>query len=200
MFEHLQNRIPKQISEEDQRLSAVVLPLIKIEGEYHLLFEVRANTLHHQPGEVCFPGGRVDAYESTRAAAIREVKEELLVGDENLKIYGPLDYFFSPGHMKVQPYLGELFDYKGQFSKAEVAEVFTVPLSFFKKTEPKIAYCDTSTIPRDDFPYELVAGGKDYPWAKGAYDVYFYEYEGHIIWGMTAKMLAKNLHFIKTSD
>ena len=38
---------------------AILVPLVQWEGQRCLLFETRADTLvGHQPGEVCFPGGR----------------------------------------------------------------------------------------------------------------------------------------------
>ena len=42
---------------------AVLVPLVRRRGAAHLLFEVRADTLNRQPGEVCFPGGRIEAGE-----------------------------------------------------------------------------------------------------------------------------------------
>ena len=40
---------------------AVLVPLIEKDGEFHILFEVRSPKLKSQPGEVCFPGGAVEA-------------------------------------------------------------------------------------------------------------------------------------------
>lgn len=47
---------------------AVLVPLVEGPEGPSLLFEVRASTLAHQPGEVCFPGGRVEPGESPRTA------------------------------------------------------------------------------------------------------------------------------------
>ena len=43
---------------------AVLVPLVEGGEELSLLFEVRAYTLRRQPGEVCFPGGRIEPGES----------------------------------------------------------------------------------------------------------------------------------------
>lgn len=40
---------------------AVLCPLVERPDGLHLLFEVRSAALHRQPGEVCFPGGRMEA-------------------------------------------------------------------------------------------------------------------------------------------
>lgn len=58
--------------------SAVILPLIKVDGEYHILFEKRS---HHIPqgGEICFPGGRFspELDQTYQDTALRETEEEL---------------------------------------------------------------------------------------------------------------------------
>lgn len=56
MFKHLNTRIPKRIEQEKDKVSAVMIPLIKKNDGYHILFEVRSNKLSQQPGEICFPG------------------------------------------------------------------------------------------------------------------------------------------------
>ena len=43
---------------------AVLCPLVERPDGLHLLFEVRSAALHRQPGEVCFPGGRMEAGET----------------------------------------------------------------------------------------------------------------------------------------
>lgn len=55
MFESLRHHIPKRIGKEKETSFAVLIPLIKKEDGYHVLFEVRARHLNKQPGEVCFP-------------------------------------------------------------------------------------------------------------------------------------------------
>ena len=197
MFKDLNTRIPKRIEQEKEKVSAVLIPLIKKESGYHILFEIRSNKLTHQPGEICFPGGRREPDETSMQAAIRETCEELLVSESDIEFYGPLDYFLSPAGMRIDGYLGELKDYKGQYSKDEVAEIFTVPLEFFQNTKPKRYYNKVNMQPEDDFPFDKVPGGRDYPWARGKYEVLFYEYEEHIIWGLTAKILYYNLKLIQ---
>lgn len=197
MFEHLSNRIPERIEHEKEKVSAVLLPLIKKDGRYHILFEVRSNKLTHQPGEICFPGGRRESGETSMQAAIRETCEELLVSESDIQLYGPLDYFLSPAGLRIDAYLGELVNYDGQFSKDEVSDVFAVPLEFFQNNQPERYYNKIQILPEDDFPFDKIPGGRDYPWAKGKYEVLFYEYDGYMIWGLTAKILYYNLKMIQ---
>lgn len=198
MFEHLDKHIPKRIEENLEKVSAVLIPLIKKENEYHILFEVRSRKLKRQPGEICFPGGRREKNETTLQTAVRETKEELLIHESDLKIYGALDYFLSPAKIRVEPFLGELINYHGQYSLDEVESIFTVPLQFFLENKPDIYYTDIITAPPASFPFHDVPNGEKYPWTKGKYEVCFYRYKEHIIWGMTAKMLMANLkYFVK---
>ena len=198
MFEALSKRIPNRIEQEKEKVSAVLIPLIKKDDKYHILFEVRSNKLSHQPGEICFPGGRRESNELSSQTAIRETCEELLIPESDVLVYGPLDYFLSPTGMRIDAYLGELVNYNGQFSTDEVAEVFTVPLEFFQSTSPKQYFNHIELQPEENFPFDKIPSGKDYPWAKGKYEVLFYEYDGHVIWGITARILYHNLDLMES--
>ena len=197
MFEHLNTRISKRIEQEKEKVSAIMIPLIKKDDGYHILFEVRSKKLSHQPGEICFPGGKREHDETSMETAIRETCEELLVSESDIKLYGPLDYFLSPAGLRIDTYLGELIDYHGQYSKDEVAETFTVPLEFFRNTQPERYYNEVEMHPEDNFPFDKISSGRNYPWARGEYEVLFYEYDDHIIWGLTAKILYYNLKLIQ---
>ena len=54
---------------------AVLVPLVEREGKLHILYEVRSQDMRRQPGEVCFPGGRIEGDETPEACAIRETEE-----------------------------------------------------------------------------------------------------------------------------
>ena len=170
------------------RKTAVSVPLIEKSGEYEVLFEVRAKNIE-QPGDVCFPGGGLEGDETPREAAIREAAEELLINPSQLKIIGLMDVIYNPSGMLIYPFAAELKDYEGSFSKDEVDEVFTVPLSFFLENEPEVYIVKAKVIPGDDFPYELIYGGEDYDWRPRKEVIYFYRYGERVIWGLTAKII-----------
>lgn len=197
MFDHLNTRIPKRIEQEKEKVSTVLIPLIKKDDKYHILFEIRSNNLSHQPGEICFPGGKRESLETSLQTAVRETCEELLVSESDIQVYGSLDYFLSPTGMRIDVYLGELRNYNGQYSIDEVSDIFMVPLEFFQNTLPKRYYNNVQMQPEHDFPFDKIPEGRNYPWAKGKYEVLFYEYENHIIWGITAKILFHNIKLIQ---
>jgi len=55
---------------KEHRFYSVLIPLVEREGKMHVLLEKRAAHIS-QPGEICFPGGRIEAGEPPQAAARR---------------------------------------------------------------------------------------------------------------------------------
>ena len=60
IIEKLGNRTPSIMGEKLNRQAAVLLPLLTIRDETHILFQVRSMQLKSQPGDICFPGGRME--------------------------------------------------------------------------------------------------------------------------------------------
>lgn len=186
MFEALAGRKPGYLDYDRYKQYAVVAPFLPETGEF--LFQVRAETVK-QPGEVSFPGGRIESGEAPAEAAVRETEEELLVDKKTIEVIAPLDVLVAPYHRIVYPFLANLKDYRGTFAKDEVAKVFTVPFEFFLENEPKVYCSEISTAPSGaGFPYHLL-GRESYPWARSKYPVLFYQYGGEVIWGMTARFM-----------
>jgi len=184
----LKNTKPKPM---DYEVSfAVLVPLIEIDGELNLIYEVRSNSIE-QPGEISFPGGRIEDGESPEEAAIRETSEELLLNKANIEIITELNYASSKSGAFIFTFLGLIKDidpYEIEYSIDEVSEVFFVPLSFFLETSPEKYYMNYYPKADKDFPYHMVNNGEDYNWGSIRYPVYFYKYYNYIIWGLTAKI------------
>lgn len=189
----LNNRQPKLYNMKGYFVSAVLLPVIEVDGSMHVLFEVRSKNLKRQPGEICFPGGMVEDGELDRPedTAIRETVEELGIAREKIEILGPLDYFISPIGALIYPYLGRIAgDAKIVPSADEVAEVFLVPVSYFLSARPAQSSIDVSTRFAADFPFHKIPTYYKAGWRiLGTSPVYFYEYGGKLIWGATAGIL-----------
>lgn len=170
---------------------AVLCPLLERPDGLHILFETRAQGLR-QAGEVCFPGGRIEPGETAAQCALRETEEELSIPADEIQLLGQSDFLCNQRGFLLQPVLG-LVSSAGMAalrpSPAEVAEVFTVPLRFFQETEPEMYHYDLVPQLPEDFPYAALGITPDYPWNRGRTDVPAWHYEGHIIWGMTARIL-----------
>lgn len=189
MFENIRNKKAKLNDIDFYKKAAVLVPLIETERGWEILFEVRAANLRFQPGEICFPGGGIEDQEGSIDCAVRETTEELLINRSDIDVICELDYFITPYNLLVHPVLGIIKNYKGTYSKYEVENTFTVPVNYLMNMKPKVYTNVVTTQTQEGFPYELVPGGIDYNWAFGVCSVYFYEYEGRVIWGITAKIL-----------
>ena len=174
-----------------ERSYAVLCPLLERPEGLCLLFEVRAAGLR-QGGEVCFPGGRMERGETAEDCALRETEEELSIPRREVETIGPSDFICSQRGFLLRPVLGVVSP-RGlaslRPSPAEVAETFTVPLSFFRDTAPEVYRYDLTPRGPEGFPYGAVGVPEDYPWAGGAVEVPVWLWEGRAVWGMTARIV-----------
>ena len=170
---------------------AVLCPLVERPDGLHLLFEVRARNLS-QGGEVCFPGGRMEAGETPAQCALRETEEELSIPAAEVSLLGTPDFICNQTGFLLRPVLG-LVSPAGfaalRPSPAEVAEAFTAPLSFFAETAPEPWRYELVPQVPEDFPYESVGIPRDYAWNHGWVDVPVWYWQGHAVWGMTARLV-----------
>lgn len=189
MFEYLKGRMPKSMDEENYRQFAVMVALVQRNGEPCVVFEKRSGGLRRQPGEICLPGGARDAGETALENAVRETMEELQVTREQIHVIAQMDTLFTVYDNKVSVFLCELKDYQMTFAESEVAEIFTVPLDFFMNQQPDVYVNKVRMLTPDDFPYDRIPGGREYPWHDGRKNIYFYYYEDKVIWGLTAYIM-----------
>lgn len=176
---------------------AVFVPIVAHRGKDALLFEKRAASLRRQPGEICFPGGKLEPSESPEDCAVRETGEELLVDKGQITLCGPGDLFVSPFNLIIYPFIGRLDGYRGTFSPDEVDEIIAVPLDFLFSHEPEAYPCSIVNRLPSDFPYERIPGGEHYNWAVGNQDILFYQAGEHLIWGITAQIVRSVLPLIR---
>lgn len=197
----LKNRKVNILGYDEMTKAAVLIPLRQEEDELVILFEKRALHLKRQPGDICFPGGRLEPGDQHPSqAAVRETCEELGVSPEDVQILAPLDVFVTHYNGFIYPYVG-LINREAEFSpNEEVEEIFTVPLSFFMHTEPERFDVTLTVEPPDDFPFHRIVGGRNYGWRKGYIPEYFYSYEGYDIWGLTARILVHFVQLLKRQE
>jgi coenzyme A diphosphatase NUDT7 len=193
------NRTPRILDEDKYRKSAIIVPIVKHDGQECLLFEIRSQNLNDQPGEICFPGGQVEPVDKNEEeAAVRETCEELGLQKSDLEIVGPLDILITPFQFIITPFVAQLDDpNKIKPNPAEVENVFFVPVEFFLKNSPQIFYNQIINSPQQNFPVHLLPNGKNYNWRKAQYPVLFYQYENYTIWGITARIIHNFIEIVK---
>ncbi|MDR2355702.1 MAG: CoA pyrophosphatase [Clostridiales Family XIII bacterium] len=193
------DRTPGSLDRYD--MYAVLVPLVERNGELFLLYQLRAETLRRQPGEVGFPGGKVEPRETPLACAVRETVEELGIPRESIELIGELDriHTYSDFTMYAFPAAVADTDFTRFFNRAEVQEVFLVPVSFFLENEPEIYRYDVAPQVGEDFPYDRIQPKGPYRWRKGRTTVPIYNYEGRAIWGLTGRITMQLINVLKNS-
>jgi 8-oxo-dGTP pyrophosphatase MutT (NUDIX family) len=195
--------------------SAVLIPLIEVEGKYHLLFEKRANHIR-QGGEVSFPGGEFDSKKDhgLRQTALRETSEELGISVDKIQIIGKIGTLVAPMGVTVDPFIGVLLvrDLNElSIDKNEVEKIFSVPVEHFLKKKP-----DEYTVKLEVHPSYTDENGKEIellpvqklglppkyskPWKNGFHRILVYNSTEEVIWGITAEIvyeLCRMIHSIK---
>lgn len=130
----------------------------------------RASHLAHHPGQIAFPGGKIDAGDAgPEAAALREAAEEIGLPAMAAQIIGRLPDHETVTGFRITPVLAHIADFAPLPEPGEVDEVFTVPLSWLGNPDN---YRIEGRLWRGTFRHYYAA-----PWGP------------YYIWGATARIL-----------
>ncbi len=153
----------------ERRAAAVLVPLFLRDGALHTVFIRRPETAPSHPGQIAFAGGRIEAGEDARAAALREAEEELGLHRDLVVPLGALHDVDTTTGFVMTPWVASIPDgVVWRPNDAEVARVFTAPLEGLAKVR------DTVTLERDGKRYTTPL----YPW------------DGETIWGATGRVVS----------
>ncbi|AMW32565.1 NUDIX domain-containing protein [Fervidobacterium changbaicum] len=161
--------------------------------ESKILFEVRSENIP-QPLEVSFPGGHIEMNEEPYEAALRELKEE--TGLRTVDFLFEVEPLVTPFNSVIYPFVVAVDINELRINTNEVKETFLVPIEHFQRPY-SIGIVDVELKPREDFPFHLIAFGRNYNWKRGIYKVIFYKYGDYIIWGITAKIAQRTYELMK---
>lgn len=182
---------------------SVLVPLIEREGELFLLYEVRAEHMKRQPGEVCFPGGKVEEGEDLRQCAVRETVEELGIQEQDIQIISQMDILYTYSNFTMYPFLGTIKAEalaRLRCNPDEVKEIFLIPLKSLMETEPFVYKSRITQVVGDDFPYEKIRFPKGYKWREGVSEVPIYEVKDRVIWGLTGRITRNLVDVLKSQE
>jgi 8-oxo-dGTP pyrophosphatase MutT (NUDIX family) len=146
--------------------SAVLILLFPIKSQLHICLTVRNKKLRTHPGEISFPGGKIDDGEQEIfQTAIRETEEETGITVENASIIGFLSDIYIPvSNFIISPVIGILAEKPHyNINKVEVERVLTIPLSHLfneknKSVEKLLIRGQERMIPCYKFDKEIIWG------------------------------------------
>ncbi|MGH8595761.1 MAG: NUDIX hydrolase [Gammaproteobacteria bacterium] len=156
---------------ETLRPAAVLFALTAHEGVVETVLTVRNSALKSHPGQISFPGGRIEPGDRDVAeTAMREAAEEIGIEVRDIEVIGALDQCITGTGYSVVPVVALIPpNYPYRLDHREVAEVFHVPMPhLFDAT-------------RHQRLSRIING------ARREYDAI--DYNGYHIWGATARMI-----------
>jgi 8-oxo-dGTP pyrophosphatase MutT (NUDIX family) len=167
----LASRTRVSIAKPQLKHAGVLIPLFFQQEELCVLLTKRTDFVETHKGQISFPGGTKDESDTSIIdTALRETFEEIGISPRHIDVLGLFDDYETPSGFLLTPVVGYIRSLpQMMINQQEVAEVLSVPLSFFLDAQhhesKKIVYNDC------------------------AFDVNFYYYHHYTIWGATATLL-----------
>ncbi len=151
----------------DQKDASVLVPLLTVNNQWHLLFIRRAESVDDMhSGQVAFPGGHLKSGEAPITGALRETAEEIGLSPEHVTIIGGLGKFQSISNHMVTAIVGLVpYPYPFVLQEKEVSHIFTIPVDWLAD--------------RNNY-------GARYHSCSARKQIYYEEYDGEILWGLSA--------------
>lgn len=169
----LRHRKKEKVTDENLKASAVLIPIFYDQGQYQILLTERSDEVVFHKGQVCFPGGTQEPSDSgLLQTALREAQEEIGLEPKDIEIAGELDDMLTfVTDYVISPFVAFIpYPHSLRFNGREVKGTFSVPLSYLM---------DEANFNQDS---------------------YAYEYEGHTIWGATARILRQFVDLLKSES
>jgi 8-oxo-dGTP pyrophosphatase MutT (NUDIX family) len=178
--DRLRDYSPRTLDAPDARPAAVLLLLYHDQGADRILLTKRTDTVEHHKGQISFPGGGVHAADADLGVtALRETWEEVGVHPDHVELIGRIDDTVTTSNYLVAPYVGVLRQSPYEFvaQDVEVALILEPPLAHLLD--------DANLVFEERELQGRVLRLPAYLW------------EGHRIWGATARMLYEFFALLK---
>ena len=153
------------------RDAGVLIGVVDRGGELNVVLTERPKTMAKHPGQVAFPGGKLDPHDTCSVdAALREAHEEVGVDRETVTLIGRSSLYLTRTGFRITPVVGLLPpDFVARPDPHEVDDVFETPLSFLMNPENHEE--------------------KSVQWQGQRRKYFEMPYKGHYIWGVTAGII-----------
>ena len=173
-------RYPPEFFNEYPRNAAVLIPILKQDHKWHILFTRRTSSLPEHSGQVAFPGGRADpGDDSPEITALREAQEEINLSPSDVRILGRLREIRTISNYCVIPLVGRIpWPYEFKLAREEVSRVFSIPLEWL--ADLKNHYIQFRELPSPHSPVQVI---------------YFNHFDDELLWGISAEI---TLNFLES--
>jgi len=172
---------PRKIDHPTASAAAVLILIHSKDREPHVIFTERTTTVEHHKGQMCFPGGACDDEDDgCEQTAMRETHEEIGVVPDHVRIVGYLDDMVTVSNFRVSPIVAVLeaeSPYPYNINDKEVTRVVEVPLPFLLEEG------NMELEVREHQGREVLVPA--------------FTYDGHRIWGATARMLHQLIELLR---
>ena len=117
--------------------NGVVILIHKCSNEYSILMTLRSSALKAHSGQICFPGGGSEPYETLEDTVLRELEEETGLQLQPEDIIGRLTpLYVPPTENIIHPFVSYISELPGlTLQESEVSEAFPVSLSTLSNPE-----------------------------------------------------------------
>jgi 8-oxo-dGTP pyrophosphatase MutT (NUDIX family) len=162
--------------------ASVMIIFVWENNEWNILYTQRTQSVRDHKGQVSFPGGAWEDQDlCLKETALRETFEEIGIKKEEIQILGSLPPIKTISNYTITPFVGLISpDLHFQLEKAEVESVFSIPIAWLAEEtnhEEREFMDSNSNIHRNV--------------------IFYKEYGGHVLWGITAMLTMKILELIK---
>jgi 8-oxo-dGTP pyrophosphatase MutT (NUDIX family) len=171
---------PRLHGDEDFRPAAVLVAITDRPDPSMILLH-RPDHMRAHPGQIAFPGGRLDAGETPVQAALREAEEELGIDPAHVRIIGASDLYRSGSGYEITPILAVVpADLVIKPNPHEVADWFEAPLDFVLNPAHQLQ----KWLEHEGQPHSFIE----------------IQWQDHCIWGVTAAMIYNLTRRLKWHD
>jgi 8-oxo-dGTP pyrophosphatase MutT (NUDIX family) len=163
------------------RPASVLVPFIRQNNSWHLLFTRRTDDVQDHKGQVSFPGGAIENEDHNEIiAALREAQEEIGLEPQDVSVLGQLDPVATLSGYLITPVVAIIpANYTFTPSPQEVSRIFTIPLAWLAEAGHYNESVRT-------FPNGITT------------PVFYYDlFDGELLWGITAYITVALIDVIK---
>ena len=158
----------RKVRVKNLRPAAILIPILINSVNPTVILTTRAKALSQHPGQISFPGGKVENSDQSEAsAALREAHEEIGLKRSEVDVIGELPRHETTTGFLISPIIGLVkTDESLTANPKEVADIFMVPLDFLLNKDNM--FVQTAKFKQVHRSYYTIPYGPHYIWGATA--------------------------------